>query len=73
MSSESKRVRMRTLKSMTVFNLPSQEPITLYWAPIFIYQYYIRTLLSVRWQEGEKKAVDREYGFGPGSVCALVG
>ena len=60
------------VKSMTVYDLQSQRSITLYKAAILIHQYYIRTLLSVRWQEGEKTAVARLCGFAPICVCVCV-
>lgn len=54
------------VKSMTIYNLQSQGPITFYRASIPAHQYYIRTqTLGVREQEGEKTAEEREYGFGP--------
>ena len=61
------------VKSMTIYNLQSQGPITFYRASIFAHQYYIRIqTLSVREQEGEKTAEEREYGFGPVCVCVCV-
>ena len=62
------------VKSMTIYNLQSQGPITFYRASIPAHQYYIRTqTLSVREQEGEKTAEEREYGFGPVFVRVCVG
>lgn len=62
------------VKSMIIYNLQSHGPITFYRASILAHQYYIRIqTLSVREQEGEKTAEEREYGFGPACVCVCVG
>lgn len=54
------------VKSMTIYNLQSQGPITLYRASIRAHQYYIRAqTVSARGQEGEGTAEERENGFGP--------